>query len=73
MTKKRSGVLCGADAEKGSHYMTVKTPEKTTRFKFAVCDPCGRGLHEGAMIFFTEFVNAWKLELAKARETAKDE
>ena len=61
---KRTCFLCGDDAAKGAHYLTIETPDKTTRFKFAVCIPCGRGLHASTMIFFTEFVVAWKKDLA---------
>lgn len=71
MTKKRTCFLCYDDAAKGSHYLTVKTPKKTIRFKFAVCESCGEALDIAATTFFTEFVAAYKDALTK--EKAKHE
>ena len=64
---KRTCFLCGDDAAKGSHYVTVKTPDSTIQFKFAVCEPCGKALNIGATTFFTEFVKSYKEALAKER------
>ena len=73
MTKKRSCFLCGADAAKGSHYLTVNTPDSTTRWNFAICVACGLGLSGAAKIFFEEFTKAWRAELEKVRGKAKND
>lgn len=68
---KRTCFLCGADAAKGAHYLTIKTPDSTMQFKFSVCEPCGKALNVAAGTFFTEFVTAYREALAK--ENAKND
>jgi len=73
MTNKRSCFLCGADAAKGTHYLSVNTPAETTRWNFAICVACGLGLSGAAKIFFEEFTKAWREALAKARVASKND
>jgi len=73
MTKKRSCFLCGDEAAKGRHYLTVNTPDCTSQWKFAICVRCGKGLSGAAAIFFEEFVKAWRVELEKIRENVKND